>query len=203
VPPDGTPFPAVVAVAALPVMLIGHVPVAFVPSIAAAPTVLYEIVFAAEPLNVVPDTAPEPELLNVAALATEAALPVVLIGHVPVAFEPHLAAAPTVEKSTVIAEEPSNVVPGVAPFDVLNVAFCVVVPAPVAAQTKDDPFHVNTVPAVFGGTTKPVVDGPVWKTNSFAAPPVIPEDEADAPLIEIGQVPVAPAPDVDGAPTVL
>ena len=55
-----------VAVAAFPLIEIPQVPLAFVPVVLGAPTVLYEIVRAAEPLKVVPDASPEPPLLNVA-----------------------------------------------------------------------------------------------------------------------------------------
>ena len=53
-------------VPALPVTLIPQVPLAFVPVVEGAPTVLYETVNAAEPLKVDPDAPPVPEtvLLN-------------------------------------------------------------------------------------------------------------------------------------------
>ena len=44
-----------------------------------APTELYDIVLAAEPLKVVPDALPVPPLLNVTALVTDAALPSILV----------------------------------------------------------------------------------------------------------------------------
>ena len=64
---------AEVAVAALPLIEIPHVPVAPVPLVDGAPMVLYEIVRAAEPLKVVPDTSPVPPLLKVTALGVEIA----------------------------------------------------------------------------------------------------------------------------------
>jgi hypothetical protein len=56
-------------------MLMFQVPLAFVPVVLGAPTVLYEIVRAVEPLNVVPDASPAPPLLNVAEEAVLAAWP--------------------------------------------------------------------------------------------------------------------------------
>ena len=53
------------ALAALPVMLMPHVPDAFVPVVEGAPIVLYEMVCAADPLKVVPEAAPVPALLKV------------------------------------------------------------------------------------------------------------------------------------------
>jgi hypothetical protein len=56
---------AVVAVAALPEMDIPHVPEAPDPDALGAPTVLYEIVTADDPLNVAPEADPLPELFIV------------------------------------------------------------------------------------------------------------------------------------------
>ena len=64
---------AEVAVAALPLIEMPHVPVAPVPPVDGAPTVLYEIVRATEPLNAVPDASPEPPLLNVTEKGVEIA----------------------------------------------------------------------------------------------------------------------------------
>jgi hypothetical protein len=69
---------AVVAVAALPLMDMPHVPEAPDPVVDGAPTVLYEIVRAVEPLKVEPDVAPVPLLLIVSALATDPAEPLML-----------------------------------------------------------------------------------------------------------------------------
>ena len=65
---------ALVAVAALPLIEIPHVPVAPVPPVDGAPTVLYEIVRAVEPLKDVPDASPEPPLLNVTEAGVEMAV---------------------------------------------------------------------------------------------------------------------------------
>ena len=73
-----------VAVKAFPVILIPQVPVAFVPLVEGAPTVLYEIVLAVPPLNVVPEASPEPALLNVAAATVELAV-VAVVAFVAVA----------------------------------------------------------------------------------------------------------------------
>ena len=61
-----------------------HVPVAFAPVVLGAPMVLYEIVTAPLPLNVLPLAAPEPPLLIVSALDTDPALPAVNDAAVPV-----------------------------------------------------------------------------------------------------------------------
>lgn len=60
--------------AELPVMLMGQVPVALLPPVAAAPTELYEIVTAPPPLKVEPEAAPPPALLKVKALETAPAV---------------------------------------------------------------------------------------------------------------------------------
>ena len=63
-----------VAVAAFPDIPIPQVPVAPVPPVEGAPTVLYEIVLAVPPLNVVPEASPVPPLLKVAAATVELAV---------------------------------------------------------------------------------------------------------------------------------
>ena len=63
---------------ATPTVVPFHVPLVKVPTVVSelepakgdAPTLLYDIVCAAEPLNVVPEAAPEPLLLKVSALVT-------------------------------------------------------------------------------------------------------------------------------------
>jgi hypothetical protein len=50
-----------------PVILMPQVPVAPVPDVEGAPTVLYEIVIGKLPLNVAPEAAPEPVLFMVSA----------------------------------------------------------------------------------------------------------------------------------------
>lgn len=70
---------------ATPIVLPFHVPLAIVPTVVSdddpargdAPTVLYDTVMADDPLNVVPETAPMPLLLNVAEFVTLPAEPVV------------------------------------------------------------------------------------------------------------------------------
>ena len=62
---ETTPPDTFVDVVAVPVILIPQVPEAFVPVTLGDPIVLYETVTGEEPLNPVPETAPEPLLLNV------------------------------------------------------------------------------------------------------------------------------------------
>jgi hypothetical protein len=66
-------IPTFVALVAVPEIEMPHVPDAFVPVVDGAPIVLYDTVTADEPLNVEPDAAPAPPLLNVTAFATEPA----------------------------------------------------------------------------------------------------------------------------------
>ena len=63
-----------VAVPALPVTLIAHVPDAPVPSALGAPMELYDIVFAADPLYVEPDASPDPLLFMVSEFVTAPAV---------------------------------------------------------------------------------------------------------------------------------
>ena len=93
---------ALVAVAALPVILIPQVPDALVPSVFGAPIVLYEIVLAAEPSNVVPEAAPDPPLLNVTALVTEPAV-VALVADVAEVAEVAVDALPVNAPTNVVA----------------------------------------------------------------------------------------------------
>ena len=118
--PEVVALVAEVAVAALPLIEIDQVPEAFVPVVLGAPTVLKLTVRAALPLKVVPETSPDPLLLNVTELVTDpavvadvavvalvavvadvalvavAALPLIEIDQVPDAPVPSAFGAPTV-----------------------------------------------------------------------------------------------------------
>jgi len=118
---------AVVAVAAFPLMDMFHVPVAFVPVVEGAPTVLYEMVTADAPLNVAGDVAPVPLLFIVSELATEPADPLMF----PLIAEPGI----VVEAVTAVAPLPYRYpVRPVAKVGIVNNPAELIVAASVAPE---------------------------------------------------------------------
>ena len=80
--------PAVVAVVALPVILIPHVPLAFAPVVLGAPMVLNEMFFVAEPLNDEFAASPAPALLKTTLYAVAfAVVAVVAVAAFPPIFK--------------------------------------------------------------------------------------------------------------------